>query len=72
MRSPYRAAPRAEVVREITRERDLSGVGIVLWIASVARVAFAIATHETFGAIATLAFVAVVALPAVALKSLRR
>jgi hypothetical protein len=69
---PYRADPRAESQPLDKSERELFVVAAVLWVASVSRVVFAFARHETFGAIATLAFVVVVAFPIAALRHRQR
>jgi hypothetical protein len=62
---PYRLPPKA---RPIRRDRDLAFVAAVVWAASVVRVGFALARGETFGATATLAFVAILVLPVMALR----
>jgi hypothetical protein len=41
-------------------DRDLLPVGVVLWVASLARVTYALANREVFGIEATLALVCVV------------
>lgn len=71
---PYRVVPTVDSPRAPERERDraLFVVGLALWAASVARVAFAIARGETFGAIATLALGVAIILPVTALRSLLR
>ncbi len=70
---PYRAAAPDDRPRiRATRERDLLIAGAVVWIASVARVAFAFARQETFGAIATLAMCFALGLPVLVLTSFRR
>ena len=73
--SPYRisesstttaAAPRDEASLDV----ELLPVLGIVWLASVARVVFAFIGHETFGADATLAMLAVVGLPLLALNAL--
>jgi hypothetical protein len=50
-------------------DSDLLVIGVILWLASVARVALAFAHHEVFGAETTLALGCVVGLPWLALRS---
>lgn len=66
--SPYRTPiERVDATREVVArdcpDRDLLPVLLLFWMASVARVAFAVAHHETFGGEATLATLAVVLVP---------
>lgn len=68
---PYRTAL-TKPAEPDEHERSMFVVGAVFWAASVSRIVFAFATHETFGAVTTLAFCAVVVLPLLAITSLRR
>lgn len=65
---PYRADAKAALPSLDESERGIFVIAAVLWAASIARVAFAFVRHETFGAIATLALVFVVAIPIAALR----
>jgi hypothetical protein len=61
--SRRRREPRPELSSELS-DWDLWLVGLLLWGASLARVAQASAEHEVFGAEATLAFLCTFLLPA--------
>jgi len=64
--SPYRdPAPRGSARHDgrPAQDRELVPALSVLWIASVARLAAAIARHETFTGPATLALLAVIGIP---------
>jgi len=67
-----RRAPPAGVRRAPAREEgDLLFVGISLWLASVARVGYAFASREIFGAEATMALGCVLGIPWLAWRSHR-
>jgi hypothetical protein len=54
---------------DIAGDSDLLFALVLPWLASLARAGYAVATHETFGAEASLALVAVVVLPFLAVRS---
>jgi hypothetical protein len=51
---------------------ELLPVFVLLWVASIVRVAYALSRHETFGVIATMALVSIVALPMLLRTEARR
>jgi hypothetical protein len=65
--SRRKGEPRLETSSELS-DWDLWVVGLLLWGASLARVAQASAEHEVFGAEASLAFLCAFLLPALALR----
>ncbi len=70
--SPYRNTERAtdeHASTESRSDRELLPFLALFWIMSVARVVAAFVRHETFGAEATLAFLAVLLLPLLAKES---
>jgi hypothetical protein len=71
---PHTATPSAsdtEPSCPLPERRELLPVAIVLWVASVARVAMTVLHYDLFGAEATLALACVFLIPALALRAAR-
>ncbi len=62
--SRYRSVTRRDLPLDIPAgDSDLRPIAIVLWVASLIRVGFAVANGQVFGVEATLALICVVLLP---------
>jgi hypothetical protein len=66
----YRSVARRDIPLDIPAgDSDLRAIAIVLWVASVIRVALAMFHDEAFGAESTLALGCILVLPLLALRS---
>ncbi len=67
--SRYRSVTRRDLPLDIpVGDSDLRPIAIVLWVASLVRVGFALANGQVFGVEATLALICVVLLPVTAFR----
>jgi hypothetical protein len=66
----YRSVARRDIPLDIPAgDSDLRPIAVVLWVASVIRVALAMFHNEAFGAESTLALSCILVLPLLALRS---